>query len=172
MEAEEKKSVDTEKEKAAPLEERVVKLLQEKKWKISTAESCTGGAVAAMLVNVPGASDVFDEGFITYSNKAKHKYLGVKKSTLKEHGAVSKKTAKEMCGGLCKATGAQVGVGITGIAGPGGGTPEKPVGLVYIGVCVNGEITVKKCLFSGSRSQVRLQSVQTALEMVLECAGK
>lgn len=169
---EEERLIKSETEKTPDIEERVVKLLQEKKWKISTAESCTGGAVAAMLVNVPGASDVFDEGFITYSNKAKHKYLGVKKSTLKIHGAVSRKTAKEMCSGLCRETGANVGVGITGIAGPGGGTPEKPVGLVYIGVCVNGDVTVKKCQFSGDRSQVRLQSVQTALEMVLECAGK
>ncbi|HCT91857.1 MAG TPA: damage-inducible protein CinA [Lachnospiraceae bacterium] len=150
-------------------EERLVKLLQEYGWKASTAESCTGGAVAAAIVNVAGASDVFEEGFVTYSNTAKRKYLGVKRITLKTLGAVSRDTAAQMCRGCCRTSGAEVGIATTGIAGPGGGTAEKPVGLVYIGCCVHGKVTVKKCRFSGSRSEVRRQTVETALLLAIRC---
>lgn len=150
-------------------EERVISLLQERGLKITTAESCTGGALAATLVNVSGASEVFEEGYVTYSNKAKHKNLGVKKSTLKAHGAVSKQTAREMSKGCLKASKADVALSVTGIAGPGGGTAEKPVGLVYIGCCFRGKTKVIKCQFSGSRSEVRRQSVEAALSLAESC---
>ena len=160
-----------EKEQKA-LEERVVALLLERGFKITTAESCTGGAIAATLVNVSGASEVFEEGYVTYSNKAKHKNLGVKKSTLKKYGAVSKQTAKEMSKGCRKAANADVGLSATGIAGPGGGTAEKPVGLVYIGCSVRGKTKVIKCQFSGSRAEVRRQSVEAALLLAEKCLLK
>lgn len=150
-------------------EERVIALLQERGMKITTAESCTGGALAAALVNVSGASEVFDEGYITYSNKAKHKNLGVRKSTLKTYGAVSKQTAKEMSRGCLKAAKADVALSVTGIAGPGGGTAEKPVGLVYIGCCFQGKTKVIRQQFSGSRSEVRRQSVEAALLLAESC---
>lgn len=137
------------------LNEAVVKLLAEKKMTISSAESCTGGLFSALITNVPGASDILNEAFVTYANSAKMKYLGVKEETLEKHGAVSYETAFEMAEGLCARTGADVTVGITGIAGPGGGTKEKPVGLVYAGVCVNGKTEVIEMRHDGTREQVR-----------------
>ena len=137
------------------LNEAVVKLLAEKKMTISSAESCTGGLFSALITNVPGASDILNEAFVTYANSAKMKYLGVKEETLEKHGAVSHETAFEMAEGLCARTGADVTVGITGIAGPGGGTKEKPVGLVYAGVCVNGKTEVIEMRHDGTREQVR-----------------
>ena len=153
-------------------EERIIDLLTKNDLTVSTTESCTGGLLAGRLINVPGASNVFNEGFITYSNKAKRKYLKVKKSTLKKYGAVSKKCAAEMAKGLAKRTGADVCVSTTGIAGPGGGTDEKPVGLVYIGCCVNGRTRVKECRFDGDRMQVRKQSVDAALKFMEKCVRK
>ena len=137
------------------LNEAVVKLLAKKKMTISSAESCTGGLFSALITNVPGASDILNEAFVTYANSAKMKYLGVKEETLEKHGAVSHETAFEMAEGLCARTGADVTVGITGIAGPGGGTKEKPVGLVYAGVCVNGKTEVIEMRHDGTREQVR-----------------
>lgn len=151
------------------LEEAVVELLAAKGMTVTTAESCTGGAVAARLVNVPGASEVLRQGFVTYSNKAKRKYLMVKKSTLKSEGAVSAKTAREMVKGGCFMTKSDACVAVTGIAGPGGGTEKKPVGLVYIGCCVNGHVKVQECRFNGNRSQVREQSVVSALTLLRDC---
>ena len=104
----------------------IVNLLAEKGLKVSTAESCTGGLLAGTIVNVPGASNVFGAGFITYSNDAKRKYLGVGKKTLKKYGAVSRECAKEMAKGVAKEAKADIGIATTGIAGPGGGTDEKP----------------------------------------------
>lgn len=150
------------------LEEQVVELLKEKKMKISTTESCTGGFLAGTIVNVSGASEVFDEGYITYSNEAKHKILGVKEETLSQYGAVSEETAKEMASGCAKVSGAQVAVGITGIAGPTGGTKEKPVGLVYMGCYCLGTVKVKKFIFDGDRNAVRQQSVEEALKFIFE----
>ena len=150
------------------LEEQVISLLIEKGLTIATAESCTGGAVASTLINVPGASGVFNEGFITYSNEAKQKRLGVRIRTLKEYGAVSNATAFEMAKGVCQVTGADVGISVTGIAGPDGGTEEKPVGLVYVGCCVNRRSKVVENHFSGSRSEVREQSVEAALKLLIE----
>ena len=148
------------------LEQKVVSMLKEKNYRISTAESLTGGMIAGTIVNVAGASSVFDEGYITYANEAKEKLLGVKKETLQNFGAVSEQTAYEMAVGVCKASGAEVGISVTGIAGPDGGTKEKPVGLVFIGCCVNGEVTVKKCNFKGNRQKIRDNTVVFALDMI------
>ena len=149
------------------LEESVVELLAQKKMTVTTAESCTGGLIAGTLVNVAGASDVLNEGYVIYSNDAKERLVGVKHETLEEYGAVSEQTAREMAEGAAKAAGADAALSATGIAGPGGGTEEKPVGLVYIGCYVNGETTVKECRFEGSRMENRLHTVETALQLLL-----
>lgn len=154
------------------MEEELVEILTKKQYKITTAESCTGGLVAAAIVNVSGASEVFQAGFVTYANEAKEKELGVKSETLQTYGAVSEKTAKEMAIGCAAHAKAQVGISTTGIAGPGGGTAEKPVGLVYIGCAVRSNVYVEKNVFSGDRQQVRRQAADRAIGFALECIKK
>lgn len=151
------------------LEEAVIKLLRKKGLILSTAESCTGGMLSSRLINVPGASDVYKEGFITYSDKAKHKYLMVKKSTLKAYSAVSRKTAKEMAKGCCLNTGADVSIAVTGLAGPDGGTEEKPVGLVYIACCYKKKVHVQELHLNGNRMKIREQATVKALTLLREC---
>lgn len=146
------------------LNEEIVKLLAEKKMTISAAESCTGGLFSALITNVAGASDVLNESLVTYANSAKMKYLGVKPNTLDAYGAVSRETAYEMADGLQKRTGSDVAVGITGIAGPGGGTKEKPVGLVYAGICINGKTEVLEMKHDGTREQVREKTCREVLK--------
>lgn len=148
------------------LEKAVVDLLMANNLTVSTAESCTGGLLAARMINVPGASEVFKSGYITYSNKAKRKLLGVKKGLLEKHGAVSTAVAKEMARGTAIISKADVTVGITGIAGPDGGSEEKPVGLVYIACSVKGNARTEEYRFSGSRQKIRESSVSAALELV------
>lgn len=148
------------------LESEVGKLLIEKGLTIAVAESCTGGLLTGRLVNYPGISEVLMEAAVTYSNEAKMRRLGVKKETLEVHGAVSEETAAEMAEGIALAAGTRVGLSTTGIAGPGGGTPEKPVGLVYIGVYVDGKVTVKKLLCPGDRQAVRNRTVVSILDML------
>lgn len=148
------------------LEMAVVKLLEKYELTATTAESCTGGLLAARLVNVPGASEIFREGLITYSNKAKRKYLDVSKNTLKKYGAVSEQTAKEMAAGGVFATDSDVCVAVTGIAGPDGGTEEKPVGLVYIAACMKDHVKVERYQFKGDRAKVREQAVVRALDLL------
>jgi len=150
-------------------EEQLAELLAKYNYKLTTAESCTGGLLAGTFMNVPGVSALYEEGYVTYANKSKHKLLGVKKKTLKKHGAVSPQCAKQMAKGALKVSGAQVALSVTGIAGPDGGTSEKPVGLVYIGCCVKGKTEVVKCNFEGTRSEIRSQSVQAALELAITC---
>lgn len=150
------------------LEKAVVELLLANHLTVSTVESCTGGLLAARLINVPGVSEVFKTGYITYSNKSKRKILGIKKSLLEKYGAVSPEVAKEMAKGAALFAKADVAVGITGIAGPDGGSEEKPVGLVYIACSVCGRMDVKECRFSGSRMKVRESSVSAALSMMRE----
>ena len=145
----------------------VEKLLQ-KGLKISTAESCTGGLLSALITQVSGASEIFEETIVTYSNEAKMRELGVKKETLDRYGAVSHNTAYEMCAGICKHTGSDIGIGITGIAGPTGGTEDKPVGTVFIGICVRGEISVMEMHFDGNRDKVRESTCFTAMDAVLK----
>ena len=148
------------------LEEAVVDLLREQELTVTTVESCTGGLLAGRLVNVPGVSEVLKQGFVTYSNKAKRKLVGVKKVTLRESGAVSEKTAREMARGAVLATGADAAVAVTGIAGPEGGTKEKPVGLVYIAAAVRGQTYVQECHFTGDRVKIRESSVAAALTLL------
>jgi nicotinamide-nucleotide amidase len=144
-------------------------LLKAKNMTITCAESCTGGLLMGRLVNAPGVSDVFKEGYVTYSNKAKRKLLDVKKNTLKEYGAVSIQTAEEMAQGARKRAGADMAVAVTGIAGPEGGTPKKPVGTVCICVAWGEKFSVKEFHFTGSRQKIREVSVVTALTMAREC---
>ena len=148
------------------LEMAVVRLLKKLELTVTTAESCTGGMLAARLVNVPGVSDVFREGFITYANKSKRKILDVSKSTLKKYGAVSEQTAKEMATGGVFATDADVCIAITGLAGPDGGSEEKPVGLVYIACYLKDKVRVEKYQFKGNREKIREQSVVKALDLL------
>lgn len=147
----------------ATLEKEVADLLMEKGYTMTTAESCTGGMLAARMINVPGVSGVFKAGFVTYANEAKHKLIGVREKTLETYGAVSKETAGEMVLGAAKAAEADVAVSITGIAGPDGGTRKKPVGLVYIGCLVNGKTEVKEYHFSGNRMKIRENAASAAL---------
>lgn len=156
-------------EEDVTLEKAVAELLIANELTVSVAESCTGGMLSARLINVPGISEVYKSGFITYSNKAKRRLLGVKKQTLDKHGAVSKETAKEMAKGTANLSKADVAVGITGIAGPDGGTDEKPVGLVYIGCSVCGTVTVKEYHFKGDRAKIRESAVAAALTMMRSC---
>ena len=148
------------------LEEKVVELLAERHYTVTTAESCTGGMIAGTIVNAAGASEVLNEGYITYSNEAKERLVGVSHETLERFGAVSEQTAREMAEGAARAAGADAALSATGIAGPGGGTEEKPVGLVYIGCTLNGKTEVKECRFDGNRMENRLHTVKTALEML------
>jgi nicotinamide-nucleotide amidase len=136
--------------------------------RIATAESCTGGLIAALLTEIPGSSDVFGRGFVTYSNKAKEDMLGVPASLLRQHGAVSEPVARVMAEGAIRNSTAQLSVAVTGIAGPGGGTEEKPVGLVHIAVARAGEPTLhRECRFGDiGRSEVRVKSVEIALQML------
>lgn len=147
------------------LEMAVVRLLTKHELTVTTAESCTGGLIAGRLVNVPGASGVFREGFITYSNKAKRKILDVSKSTLKKYGAVSEQTAKEMATGGVFATDADVCIAVTGIAGPDS-EGEKPVGLVYIACYMKDKVKVEEYHFKGNREKIREQSVVKALDLL------
>lgn len=150
------------------LEDAVGELLKEMRMTVTTAESCTGGRLAGRLVNVAGISDVFKEGYITYSNEAKEKLLGVKKKTLDAYGAVSEQTAREMAEGAAHAAGADVSVSVTGIAGPDGGTEKTPVGLVYIGCYVAGSIRVEEYHFTGNRDKNRDYAVVRALTLLRE----
>lgn len=151
------------------LEKAVVDLLAANKLTVSTAESCTGGMLAARLINVPGVSDVYKSGYVTYSNKAKRRMLNVKKGSLEKKGAVSEEVAREMAKGAALVSRAEVSVAVTGIAGPDGGTEEKPVGLVYIACSVCGKIKVKKYNFSGNRAKIRETAVSLALILMRQC---
>lgn len=150
------------------LEMALTKLLIKKKYTMTTAESCTGGMIAARMVNAPGVSAVLKSGFITYANEAKEELLGVPHDTLEKFGAVSRETAEEMAEGAVKAAHADAAVAVTGIAGPDGGTKEKPVGLVYIGVNVRGNVEVREYHFSGSRQKIRESVTAAALTFLRE----
>lgn len=151
------------------LEESIVELLKAQNLTLTTAESCTGGMLAARLTNVSGVSEVFKQGFVTYSNRAKRKLLDVKKNTLKTYGAVSEKTAKEMAKNGAFITGSDICVSVTGLAGPGGGTEEKPVGLVYIACAYQNEVRVKEFHFKGNRNKIRELSTVNALTLLRNC---
>jgi nicotinamide-nucleotide amidase len=147
---------------------RVLELCRARGLRIATAESCTGGLVAGALTEIAGSSDVVDRGFVTYSNAAKHAMLGVPEATLKRHGAVSGETASAMVKGALKNSLADIAVSITGIAGPGGGTKQKPVGLVYFAAARRGgkRLTRRRLYGNIGRSRVRAHSVAQALAML------
>ena len=136
--------------------------------KIATAESCTGGLIAGLLTEIPGSSDVLDRGFVTYSNDAKEAMLGIPPALLRQHGAVSEAVARAMAEGATRNSAAQLSVAVTGIAGPGGGTEEKPVGLVHIAAARAGEATLhRECRFGDiGRGAIRLASIAAALELL------
>lgn len=149
-------------------EERLVKRLIEKNYTITTAESCTGGMISSSIVNIPGASSVLNEAYVTYSNEAKHRLIGVSEETLEAYGAVSEQTAGEMAAGAARAANADCAIAVTGIAGPDGGTPEKPVGTVYAGFYVAGDIEVVRYSFAGGRLAVRKQTTDAVLAKMYE----
>ena len=151
------------------LEECVVKLLAKHGLTVVTAESCTGGMIASAIVNVPGASSVLKESFVTYSNQAKQKYLEVSKNTLKNDTEYSEQCAKEMAKGAALANDREISIAVTGLAGPDGGTDEKPVGLVYLSCYVKGKAVVRKHVFNGTRTMIREQSVIHALNLLRLC---
>lgn len=154
---------------AVTLEMAVAELLKENRLTMASAESCTGGMIGAAMVNVPGVSEVFTQGMITYSNEAKVRLLGVREETLAACGAVSPETAAEMAEGGAGAAGTDVCVSVTGIAGPDGGTEEKPVGLVYMACFLRGKTIVKRYQFKGNRAKIREQSMMKALDLVRLC---
>ena len=155
-------------------EKKLVDALHEKGLVFATAESCTGGLVAKRVTDISGSSAVFAGGVVTYSNQMKIKLLGVKEETLKSCGAVSHETAYEMVKGLAELTGADIGVSLTGIAGPGGGSEEKPVGLVYVGVIYRGKIRTYKLLLGecGTRAKIRRAASDFALKKAFETIKK
>jgi nicotinamide-nucleotide amidase len=157
---------------ARALARSLLDLCRMRKLTIATAESCTGGLVAGALTDIPGSSDVIDRGFITYSNEAKRAMLGVKAITLLTFGAVSKETATQMAIGALERAGVDLAVAITGIAGPGGATPGKPIGLVHLAAAArDGRIAHRECRFGAvGRSEVRQRSVVEALRMLIELA--
>jgi len=150
------------------MEEVAVALLKEKGVNLSVAESCTGGMLASKIVNVPGSSEVFDRGFVTYSNLSKIQELGVSEKTLETYGAVSRETALEMVQGLIKKTGTRAGIAITGIAGPQGGTDKKPVGLVYVALCLDGNLECHELRLMGGRYRIRNVACLNALNYLIK----
>lgn len=155
------------------LSERLGVLLKARRWRVATAESCTGGGVAAAITSVPGSSEWFEYGVVSYANHAKQKLLGVKASTLEHNGAVSAETVEEMAAGILALSGAELAVAISGVAGPSGGTPEKPVGSVWFAWGRAGQaVKVKSCLFKGNRQEIQQQAVKTALKGLIEYLEK
>ncbi len=142
--------------------------LREKNLKISAAESCTGGLFTKLITDIPGSSEVIDLSIVTYANAAKVKFLGVSEKSIDDYGVVSEEVAVQMARGICDAFGADVGVGITGIAGPGGGTAEKPVGLVWTAVCYEGRVYPKRLLLDGDREAVRAGACAEIFKGLLE----
>jgi len=151
------------------LEEKVVQQLIKKKYHISFAESCTGGLTAATIVSVADASKVLDVSFVTYADEAKIKYLGVKADIIAQFGVVSEEVAHQMAEGVAKEAGSEVGIGITGIAGPTGATATKPVGMVCFGICINGQVKTYTMQYGAiGRNEVRKKSVDFVLRQLLE----
>lgn len=149
--------------------ERIIALLKEKNLTLATAESCTGGLLAGALTAVPGSSECFGYGLVTYSNEAKQRLLGVPDEVLVSHGAVSAECAFAMALGARQLSGADIALSVTGIAGPGGATEQKPLGLVYICLTMATPGLLEKHVFTGNRDEVRAQTVAAALELILYC---
>ena len=149
----------------------LIRILTKKKLKISVAESCTGGLLASSITSVSGASKIFNLGLVTYSNQAKIKILNINKNIIKKYGAVSHECCSAMVKNLSKISKANINVSITGIAGPSGGTKQKPVGLVYIGIKKGNKIQINKCVFKNKkRSSIQKATVKKALSLILSFA--
>lgn len=147
---------------------KLVELCRTRKVRLSTIESCTGGLLGGCLTDIPGASDIFDRGFVTYSNEAKHEEVSVSINSLEQFGAVSAEVAREMCAGALTRDGIGAAASITGIAGPGGATEGKPVGLVYIGIATSRQSPVAhRYVFSGDRQEVRAAAVAEAIDLLI-----
>ena len=153
------------------LAETVLARCREKKLMIATAESCTGGLIAGALTDIAGSSDVVERGFVTYSNRAKTEMLGVPAALIEKHGAVSAEVARAMAAGALAQAPVEIAVAVTGIAGPGGGSADKPVGLVHFGIARNGKhVRTEHHVFPGDRSAIRRATVVRALELLLAAA--
>ncbi|MFC1659370.1 CinA family protein [Pseudomonadota bacterium] len=153
--------------------QKLIKICREKNIKVVTAESCTGGLVSTLITSISGSSAVFDRGFVTYSNEAKMELLEVDRDVLQEKGAVSKEVSNAMVMGALANSNANLGVSITGIAGPNGGTEKKPVGLVHISACINNTVLQhKRNIFKGSREEIRNSSTETAIDMMLSLTDR
>lgn len=148
--------------------ESLVHLLTEKGYHVSTAESCTGGMIAARIVDVSGASEVFEEGYVTYSNRVKEKVLGVSADTIERHTVVSKEVAMEMARGTADKTGSELTISVTGYAGPNDAEDGTKAGTVYIGTCYQGVPKARKFVFDGNRKLVREQATKEAIQFALE----
>lgn len=144
----------------------LAELLQRKRWMMATAESCTGGLIAGACTDVSGSSNWFERGFVTYSNEAKTEMLGVDAALIAAHGAVSEEVARAMAEGAVAHSKAQVSVAVTGVAGPTGGSPEKPVGTVWFGWSVDGHVRTERRRFDGDRAEVRAATVRYALQVL------
>ena len=147
---------------------KLVKITNEKKMTISTAESCTGGLIAGAITEIPGSSSVFHRGYVTYSNLAKQQVLNVQSHELEKFGAVSKEVASQMAMGAKLTSNVDISIAVTGIAGPSGGTEEKPIWTVCIAQAFKENIKVKDFLFKGDRTEIRMSTVRTALEIVVK----
>ncbi len=154
------------KQDTVSIEETVGRLLRKRGWRLSTAESCTGGLIGHRITNVSGSSDYFDGGVVTYSNESKTKLLRVPEETINLYGAVSCQTAVAMAEGIRNLRGTELGLGVTGIAGPTGGTEGKPVGLVYIALSSPVRVECKEFRFSGAREIIKFQASEAALSML------
>ncbi|MCZ8294778.1 MAG: CinA family protein [Hylemonella sp.] len=152
----------------APLVEHLATQLLQRQWMLATAESCTGGLIAAACTELSGSSNWFERGFVSYSNTAKNELLGVEAAQIERHGAVSEEVARAMAAGALAHSRAQVAVAVTGVAGPTGGTPDKPVGLVWFGYALPGQRLTEKMNFPGDRAAVRAATVHHALSRLLE----
>lgn len=151
-----------------PLVEQLAQQLQQRQWMLVTAESCTGGLIAGACTDLSGSSNWFERGFVTYSNEAKTELLGVDAALITQHGAVSEPVARAMAKGALTHSHAQVAVAVTGVAGPTGGTPDKPVGLVWFGFALPGQALTEQMNFAGDRAAVRAATVQHALRRLVE----
>lgn len=156
----------------AALEVSVFSLLKKYQITLTTAESATGGMIASTLINVPGISEFFTEGYVTYSNDAKVKMIGVRREIIDTYGVVSSETAADMAEAAARTAGTVAALSVTGVAGPDGGTKECPVGLVYLGCYLKGETVTERHMFAGDRMQVRKAACRRALELLVECIQK
>ena len=151
-----------------PILQQLADALQQRGWMLATAESCTGGMIATACTDLPGSSNWFDRGFVTYSNAAKTEMLGVPAALIAEHGAVSEAVVRAMAQGAIAHSKAQVSVAVSGVAGPGGGTPEKPVGTVWVGWCVNTSTHAQLLRLAGDRAAIRTQATTQLLTRLME----